>query len=134
MIRFLPSRRTGLVVSAVAAVAIGVAIPAASFADSVSGCDFAANGTTPSCSQPLTGSTFAGGDGNLLTSPTTFGSTDWQNVSGRNEGVDLASGTGDNAFGQGTKEDSPNVTVVSGSIPPKQERPHPLLRGVRVRQ
>jgi hypothetical protein len=120
MNRFLPSGRTGLVVSAVAAVAFGVAIPAASFADSASGCDFAANGTTPSCSQPLTGSAFAGGDGNLLTSPTTFGSIDWQNVSGRNEGVDLPSGTGDNAFGQGTKEDSPNVTVVSGSIPPNK--------------
>jgi len=68
----------------------------------------------------LTGSTFAGGDGNLLTNPTTFGTTDWQNVSGRVEGVDQPSGTTDNSFGQGTKEDDANVTVVSGSIPPQK--------------
>src|SRR6266567_4636135 len=92
----------------------------ASGADNPSGCDFAANGTTQSCSGPLTGSTFAGGDGNLLTSPTTFGTTDWQNVPGLNKGVDLTSGTGDNAFGQGTKEDNASVTVVSGSIPPNK--------------
>jgi hypothetical protein len=68
--------------------------PLASFADNASGCDFAATGTTQSCSGPLAGSTFAGGDGNLLTNPTTFGSTDWQNVAGRSTGVDLPSGTG----------------------------------------
>jgi hypothetical protein len=110
--------RVGLVAAAVLAVAL--AVPAMSRAENASGCDFAANGTTQSCSGPLAGSTFAGGDGNLLTSPTTFGSTDWQNVAGRNEGVDLASGSGDNAFGQGTKEDNANVTVVSGSIPPNK--------------
>ncbi|HEV2235574.1 MAG TPA: hypothetical protein VGR57_02840 [Ktedonobacterales bacterium] len=87
------------------------------FADNPSGCDFAATGTTESCSPPLAGSTFAGGDGNLLASPSTFGSTDWQNVAGLNHGIDLPSGTSDNSFGQGTKEDSPNVTVVTGSIP-----------------
>ncbi len=69
---------------------------------------------------PLAGSTFAGGDGNLATSPTAFGATDWQNVAGLNAGIDLASGSSDNAFGQGTKEDNPNVTVVSGSIPPNK--------------
>jgi len=95
----------------------GIAVPAASFADNSSGCDFAASGTTQSCSGPLTGSTFAGGDGNLLASPTTFGTTDWENVTGLNAGFDLPSGTGDNSFGQGTKEDNPAVTVVSGSIP-----------------
>src|SRR5262245_9990363 len=100
--------------------ALGLAIPATSFADNPSGCDFAANGTTQSCVGPLSGSTFAGGDGNLLTNPTTFGPTDWQNVSGRNTGVDLPSGSGDNSFGQGTKEDNPNVSVVSGSIPPNK--------------
>ena len=98
----------------------GIVIPAASFADNTSGCDFAATGTAESCSQPLTGSTFAGGDGNLLTSPTTFGTTDWQNVAGLNPGFDLPSGTGDNSFGQGTKEDNAAVTVVSGSIPPNK--------------
>ena len=59
----------------------GVAIPAASFADNSSGCDFAATGTTQSCSGPLTGSTFAGGDGNLLASPTNFGSTSGSGIS-----------------------------------------------------
>src|SRR5215471_9842008 len=92
----------------------------ASSADNASGCDFAASGTTESCSSPLPGSTFAGGDGNLLTSPTTFGSTDWQNVTGLNPGFDNLSGSGDNSFGQGTKEDNPVVTVVSGSIPPQK--------------
>ncbi len=88
--------------------------------DNPSGCDFAASGTTQSCSGPLAGSTFAGGDGNLATSPTAFGATDWQNVAGLNAGIDLASGSSDNAFGQGTKEDNPNVSVVSGSIPPNK--------------
>src|SRR6266496_1068386 len=77
--RFLRSKRTWVVLAA-AALGIGIAIPAASFADNASGCDFAATGTTQSCSGPLTGSTFAGGDGNLKTSPTTFGTTDWENV------------------------------------------------------
>jgi hypothetical protein len=102
-----------------AAAAAGV-LAVTAFADNASGCDFAANGTTQSCVGPLSGSTFAGGDGNLLTSPTTFGTTDWQNVAGRNTGIDLPSGTGDNAFGQGTKEDNANVTVVTGSIPPNK--------------
>jgi len=115
--RFLKSKRTWVVLVA-AALGISLAIPAASFADNAGGCDFSpANNGTPGCLGPLTGSTFAGGDGNLLTSPTTFGSTDWQNVSGLNAGFDLPTCTGDNSFGQGTKEDNPNVTVVSGSIP-----------------
>jgi hypothetical protein len=104
----------------VGALAMALAIPATSFADNASGCDFAATGTTESCSGPLTGSTFAGGDGNLLTSPTTFGTTDWQNVSGLHKGIDLDSGPGDNSFGQGTHEDDANVTTVSGSIPPSK--------------
>jgi Prealbumin-like fold domain len=33
---------------------------------------------------------------------------------------DLASGSGDDSFGQGTKEDTPVPTVVSGSIPPQK--------------
>src|SRR6266851_1231240 len=113
-------RRTSAIVISAAALVIGIAIPSASFADTSTGCDFAATGTTQSCSGPLTGSTFAGGDGNLLTSPITFGTTDWQNVAGLNKGFDLASGTGDNSFGQGTKEDNAAVTVVSGSIPPNK--------------
>jgi hypothetical protein len=114
--RFLRSGRTWVVLVA-AALGMSIAIPAASFADNGSGCDFAATGTTQSCSGPLAGSTFAGGDGNLLASPTTFGTTDWQNVSGVNAGFDLASGQGDNSFGNGTKEDNAAVTVGNGSIP-----------------
>ena len=85
------------------------------FADNPSGCDFATNGTTPSCSGPLPGSTFAGGDGNLMTTPTTFGTTDWQNVTGLNQGIDLPSGNTDNSF-KGSKEDDPNVTVATSSV------------------
>jgi hypothetical protein len=117
--RFLKSKRTsGALIAAAALITIG--IPASSLADNASGCDFAATGTTQSCLPPLAGSTFAGGDGNLLTSPTAFGTTDWQGVTGLNAGFDLPSGTGDNSFGQGTKEDNPAVTVVSGSIPPNK--------------
>jgi hypothetical protein len=118
--RFLKSKRTWGGLIAVAALVLGITIPATSFADNPSGCDFAATGTTESCLPPLTGSTFAGGDGNLLTNPTAFGTTDWQNVAGLNADFDLPSGSGDNSFGQGTKEDNPNVTVVSGSIPPNK--------------
>src|SRR5215471_8117343 len=118
-VRFLRSKRTwGAVIGAATLLTIGV--PALSYADNASGCDFAATGTTQSCLPPLSGSTFAGGDGNLLTNPTTFGTTDWQNVAGLNPGFDLKSGSGDNSFGQGTKEDGPSTTVVTGSIPPNK--------------
>jgi Prealbumin-like fold domain len=114
-------KRSWLAPLSVVALIAAVAFPATSFADNSSGCDFAANGTTESCLPPLTGSTFAGADGNLLTSPTTFGTTDWQNAPAQfSAGIDKPSGSGDNAFGQGTKEDSPNVSVVSGSIPPNK--------------
>jgi hypothetical protein len=106
-----------VVLSLAAAGVLAGLLATVAFADNATGCDFAATGTTQSCSSPLTGSTFAGGDGNLRTSPTTFGTTDWQNVSGLNAGVDLASGQGDNSFGGGTKEDNAAVTVVNGSIP-----------------
>src|SRR5215467_12250950 len=118
--RFLQSKRTWLVL-VTAALGITLAIPAASRADLAGGCDFSpANNGTPSCLGALAGSTFAGGDGNLLTNPTTFGATDWQNVAGLNPGFDLASGKPDNSFGQGTKEDDPAVSVVTGSIPPNK--------------
>src|SRR6266511_3410922 len=66
----------------------------------------------------LSGSTFEGNDGNLIVN--TPGNTDWVNAPNRVRGDDLASGTTDNSFGQGTKEDDPNVTVVTGSIPPQK--------------
>src|SRR6266704_6107271 len=114
MRRFIRGRGRWLVLTAVGALLAAFAFPSVGVADNLSGCDFAANGTTQSCSGPLAGSTFAGGDGNLLTSPTTFGSTDWQKVSGLNAGFEPSSGTGDNALGKGTKEDDPNVSVVTG--------------------
>jgi len=118
--RLLKSKRAWLVVVA-AALGIGMAVPAVSFADQPGGCDFSpANNGTPGCLGAMTGSTFAGGDGHPLTNPTTFGTTDWQNVSGLNADFDLASGKTDNSFGQGTKEDNPMVTVVAGSIPPNK--------------
>ena len=82
---------------------------------------------------PLTGSTFAGGDGNLLTNPTTFGTTDWQNVGGLNKGIDLASGTTDNAFG-GEEDGRSRHLRRHGLDPAEQERPHSLLRGIRGRR
>jgi hypothetical protein len=66
----------------------------------------------------LTGSTFEGNDGNLIVN--TAGNKDWVNAPARVRGDDLASGTTDNSFGQGTKEDDPAVTVVTGSIPPQK--------------
>jgi hypothetical protein len=71
-----------------------------------------------SASGNLAGSTFEGNDGNLVVN--TPGNTDWVNAPNRVRGDDLASGTSDNSFGQGTKEDSANVTVVTGSIPPQK--------------
>ena len=64
----------------------------------------------------LPGSTFEGADGNLVVN--TPGNTDWANAPNRVVGLDQPSGTNDNSFGQGTKEDDPNVKVVTGSIPP----------------
>jgi hypothetical protein len=66
----------------------------------------------------LQGSSFEGKDGNLVVD--TAGNTDWANAPNRVRGDDLPSGTGDNAFGQGTKEDDPSVSVVTGSIPPQK--------------
>ncbi len=66
----------------------------------------------------LAGSTFEGNDGNLVVN--TAGNTDWSNVAGLHTGIDNPSGSTDNAFGQGTKEDQPAVTIVDGSIPPNK--------------
>src|SRR6266487_2726755 len=66
----------------------------------------------------LPGSTFEGNDGNLVVN--TAGNTDWANAPARVRGDDLASGSTDNSFGGGTKEDDRNVNVVTGSIPPQK--------------
>src|SRR3954449_8662053 len=65
----------------------------------------------------LTGSTFESTDGNLTHG---VGNLDWDNAPNRQAGVDLASGSADNSFGQGTKEDDQTPTVVTGSIPPNK--------------
>ena len=75
-------------------------------------------GTTAIAVANLSGSTFEGDDGNLNVN--TAGNTDWANVAGLATGIDNPSGTGDNSFGQGTKEDNAAVTVVTGSIPPNK--------------
>jgi hypothetical protein len=66
----------------------------------------------------LPGSTFESNDGNLIVN--TPGNTDWVNAPNRVRGDDLPSGRTDNSFGQGTKEDDPMVSVVTGSIPPQK--------------
>ncbi len=66
----------------------------------------------------LSGSTFEGSDGNLVVD--TAGNTDWSSAPNRVVGIDKTSGTSDNSFGQGTKEDNPDATVVTGSIPPNK--------------
>jgi hypothetical protein len=63
----------------------------------------------------LAGSNFEGNDGNLVVN--TAGNHDWDNAPNLSAGQDLPTGTGDNSFGQGTKEDDINVSVVNGSIP-----------------
>lgn len=68
-----------------------------------------------SASANLTGSNFEGNDGNLVVN--TAGNHDWVNAPNLSVGVDKPTGTTDNSFGQGAKEDNVATTVVSGSIP-----------------
>jgi hypothetical protein len=93
--------RRGVVLGAACATALSVALLIPSLA-----------------SANLTGSNFEGNDGNLAVN--TAGNADWANVAGLNKGIDQPSGSNDNSFGQGTKEDNAAVTVVSGSIPPNK--------------
>jgi Prealbumin-like fold domain len=66
----------------------------------------------------LPGSTFEGNDGNLIVNTT--GNTDWANAPNRVVGTDKFDDKTDNSFGQGTKEDDPNATIVTGAIPPNK--------------
>jgi hypothetical protein len=75
-------------------------------------------GGTTGAQAVLPGTTFEGNDGNLVVN--TAGNTDWVTVAGLHTGVDKPTGRTDNSFGQGTKEDNPAVTVVTGSIPPNK--------------
>jgi len=63
----------------------------------------------------LAGSSFESNDGNLVVN--TAGNHDWVNAPNLSVGIDKPTGTQDNSFGQGAKEDNINTTVVSGSIP-----------------
>jgi len=83
-----------------------------------SGVALLAAALVPNANANLAGSSFEGNDGNMIVN--TGGNTDWVNAPNRVRGDDLASGSSDNAFGQGTKEDDPNVSVVTGSIPPQK--------------
>src|SRR5205823_4308526 len=64
----------------------------------------------------LTGSSFESTDGNLISN----GNTDWKTVAGLRTLLDQASGSNDNSFTQGSKEDDLKVTVEQGSIPPNK--------------
>jgi hypothetical protein len=125
---------------AATSVAVPLVMPAPSFADQPTGCDFSNNGTSATCAAPIAGTTFAASDGNMLApqSPgpavppvytpcsTTasppcfgppagapFGTTDWQNVGNVAVANDLPSGSTDNGFGNGTSEDTyPQVGIV----------------------
>ncbi|NUU21107.1 MAG: prealbumin-like fold domain-containing protein [Streptomycetaceae bacterium] len=66
----------------------------------------------------LAGSTFEGNDGNLVVN--TAGNTDWDNAPNRVVKVEQNTGTADDSFGGGSKEDLPNPTVGTGSIPPNK--------------
>lgn len=70
--------------------------------------------------QSLSGSNFEiDNDANLKVDHTTPPSLDWANV-GEIRKPDLDSGSGDDSFGQGAKEDTAVPTVVDGSIPPNK--------------
>jgi hypothetical protein len=68
----------------------------------------------PPGSQAVIDSHFDTGDGNLRLDADD--GADWASVN-ETRRTDLATGSGDNSFGQGTKEDTPVPSVVSGSIP-----------------
>ena len=72
----------------------------------------------PPASAQLPGSTFESSDGNLVVDTT--GNHDWVNAPNRVVQLDKPSGSADDSFGQGAKEDVPNPSVVSGSIPPNK--------------
>jgi hypothetical protein len=67
----------------------------------------------------LPGSNFEIDDGNLKVDGPVPPSLDWANVNELRK-ADLASGPGDDSFGEGTSEDIEPPTVVSGGIPPQK--------------
>jgi hypothetical protein len=67
---------------------------------------------------PLPGSNFEIDDGNLIVN-NPAPAIDWASVSEQRK-ADKPSGSTDDSFGQGTKEDTPVPTIVDGSIPPNK--------------
>src|SRR5215211_1286949 len=71
----------------------------------------------------LAGSTFEGNDGNLVVNTT--GNIDWASITpptsvpgvSYSAGQDMPSGQDDNSFANGSKEDSVDINVGTGSIP-----------------
>jgi hypothetical protein len=65
----------------------------------------------------LPGSPFDAGDGNLVLNDE---AQDWANAPNLAKALDITPAANDDSFGQGTKEDTPVPTVVTGSIPPNK--------------
>src|SRR5262245_49269441 len=76
---------------------------------------------TKNASATLSGAVFEGGDGNIIEDPTAPGTVDWANLvaSGGtlSVGVDQPTGSDDNSFTQGSKENEVDVQIGNGSIP-----------------
>lgn len=67
----------------------------------------------------LSGTTFDASNGQMY--PTAASTIDWSSLVGTTSvGIDTPTGSSDNAFGQGSKENNSTVTVVDGSIPPNK--------------
>ncbi len=77
----------------------------------------------PGSAANLTGSSFEGNDGNMLVDNTVIPNTDWVTYKTTvTKLIDMDSGTTDNSFAGGTKEnDYQNVGLTAGSIPNKDD-------------
>lgn len=75
-----------------------------------------------SATATLANNTFDGSNGDMVPSATDpQGTIDWATPNiGVATGIDIPSGTSDNAFGKGAKEDSSTLAIVTGSIPPNK--------------
>ncbi|HKA03767.1 MAG TPA: hypothetical protein VKD67_05540, partial [Acidimicrobiales bacterium] len=74
-----------------------------------------------SSSAVISPSGFEGNDGNMTCCDATpVGTSDWNTLASVIKNPDQPSGSSDNSFTQGSKEDDLNVTVAAGSIPPNK--------------
>jgi hypothetical protein len=104
----LPRRRIGIVAT-LAALAVGLVFTLVASSAQLPGSNFEIEDSTPA--------TLPGA--NLKVDGTAPPALDWANVSEIRK-ADLASGSGDNSFVQGTKEDTAVPVIESGSIPPNK--------------